>query len=390
MDNDLDVKKEVNELTEELTDKISQKTLSELKPILEETRKRLTDLEEKGKEKQKAPDEEIIKYKSFGEFAQRVAYESQDGKGFNEEKKQWDFQMDIGVLGGLLVPDRYTTNILDASRFKPIVRPKAFVLPSPFPKDSLMHIPAIAQDQAGTISDMNLTWIDEGCLKPQTEMLFEDLEMKPFECAAYWVVTNKLLRNAPMIGAFLTRKIRTSCARGEDIAFFAGNGVTQPTGFIGCSSEILVNRIGAGVIAYGDVLALYNNTIPGEEGNYVWYASPSARAAIIGMVNVAGFNIFVNGDISKGIPNTLFGIPIVFTDRCAAYGAPYDLLLTNLDYYLILDGSPLELSFSTHYLFQYNKTAFRVSFSVDGMPWLQLPILLDDGVTTVSPFIALN
>ena len=50
----------------------------------------------------------------------------------------------------------------------------------------------------------------------------------------------------------------------------------------------------------------------------------------------------------------------------------------------------IEIAASEHVNFLKNQMTWRVVERVDGQPWLDKPITLQDGASTVSPFVILN
>ena len=89
--------------------------------------------------------------------------------------------------------------------------------------------------------------------------------------------------------------------------------------------------------------------------------------------------------------NSLLGTPIVFSERSPALGSKGDLMLLNLSYYLILDGSGPFAASSEHILFLSNQTVFRISWNFQGKPWLSEPLALEGATNIqVSPFVVLN
>jgi HK97 family phage major capsid protein len=84
------------------------------------------------------------------------------------------------------------------------------------------------------------------------------------------------------------------------------------------------------------------------------------------------------------------GIPLVFVDRLPALGTKGDLCLVNLSYYLIKDGSGPFVDLSDQIRFLNDEVVFRITWHVDGKPWLTEPIGLEGSTAnTVSPFVVL-
>ena len=124
-------------------------------------------------------------------------------------------------------------------------------------------------------------------------------------------------------------------------------------------------------------------------GGAVWIANQTVLPQIINLVDAAGNSIYIQGDITKSIPSTLFGIPIIFNGRTPTLGNKGDLMLCDLSYYLIKDGSGPYFASSEHVYFTTNKTVVKMFTMVDGAPWVKSTLLLEDGSTTVSPFVVL-
>jgi HK97 family phage major capsid protein len=90
-------------------------------------------------------------------------------------------------------------------------------------------------------------------------------------------------------------------------------------------------------------------------------------------------------------PGTLMGIPVLINERSVALGTLGDIMLVDLSYYLIKDGSGPFVATSPHVHFTTNRTVIKIFWNVDGQPWLSGPIPLEGTpANTVSPFIVLN
>ena len=92
----------------------------------------------------------------------------------------------------------------------------------------------------------------------------------------------------------------------------------------------------------------------------------------------------------QALPMTLFGIPIIFTEKTPALNTEGDVILADMSYYWIGDRQDSEISASIHANFTKNQTVWRFSHRVDGQPALNNVITLSDATTTVSPFVALT
>jgi HK97 family phage major capsid protein len=97
-----------------------------------------------------------------------------------------------------------------------------------------------------------------------------------------------------------------------------------------------------------------------------------------------------NGGLQDYVPGTLFGLPVITTEKVSPLGTRGDVILLDPQLYVIGDRMQIEIAASEHVNFLKNQMTWRVVERVDGQPWLEKPITLQDAASTVSPFVILN
>lgn len=330
-------------------------------------------------------------FRDFGEFLQTVKYNPHDqslrAKEMSDKTQKRFLNMGIGANGGFIVPDQFSNQIKMVDDQAAIFRPRAQVIPAGDPPDAAITIPALDQGGAnGVYAGVQVTWIVEGAQKPETEPAFREIRLEPNEVAAHVVVTDKLLRNSAAAGALVSSLLRKAIIAAEEDAFLTGNGAGQPLGIIGHPASIQVARAGAGAIGYTDIVNMFARAKFG--GRLAWIGSQTILPQLMSMVDM-GQNLVWQPNAREGAPGSLIGIPFLLNDQSPILGAEGDLILVDLDYYLIKDGSGISISMSEHPLFTQNRTIIKAFWNVDGQPWLSTPLLARDGVSTVSPFVVL-
>jgi HK97 family phage major capsid protein len=130
--------------------------------------------------------------------------------------------------------------------------------------------------------------------------------------------------------------------------------------------------------------------IPMSLPRCAWVASVSVRPQIENMLDTGSHLVYGMGDISKGYPETLTGLPIIWSEHAAALGSETDLSLIDFSYYIIKPGTGPVINTSNDLYMLTRQTAIMMWWKVDGKSWLNLPILLRDGSTQVSPFVILD
>ena len=108
------------------------------------------------------------------------------------------------------------------------------------------------------------------------------------------------------------------------------------------------------------------------------------------MEDTAGSLIWMpNGNAINGMPGTLIGIPVLINNRSNTLGNQGDLMLCDLSYYYIKDGSGIFIASSEHVEFKKNKTLIKAFWNVDGQPAIEEP-LTDENAEEISPFVELD
>ena len=330
-------------------------------------------------------------FRGFGDFLQAVRFNPAHSaleyreRVIDSEKRV--MSMGVGAAGGFIVPEQFRETLLKIEPQAAIFRPRAQVIPAGSPPDSAITMPALDQSGVkGVYSGVTVNWIAEAGDKPVTEPSLLEVKLEPCEVAAHVVVTDKLLRNSAAAGALISSLLRKAIIAAEDVAFLRGTGVGQPAGVIGHGSTINIARAGAGLIAYADIVNMFASFMFG--GQPVWIGSQSILPQLMALADV-GNHIIWQPNARDGAPGSLMGFPLILNARSPVLGAQGDLILVDLDYYLIKDGSGIAVDMSDGYYFKNNKTIIKAWWNVDGQPWMTTPLLLEDGASTVSPFVVL-
>ena len=324
--------------------------------------------------------------KDFGDFIYTVRFNPHDSA--LEERTAAGQSMGVGAEGGFVIPPRFIPSIREVAIDQAIFRPRASVIPAGTPPDQTISFPALDQStNYGMYSGVSVSWIAEGAEKPETTAKFREISLTPNEVAASMYVTDKLLRNAPAVGAILQKLMRSAIIGAEEDAFMTGNGVGRPLGLQNSAATIDVTRAGATAIAYADLVNMMVRFKTG--GSSVWIASRTILPQLMNLKD-ANNNLIWQPNARDGLPGSVLGYPVIFNDQAPVLGQPGDLILVDLSYYLIKDGSGPAISMSEHVRFVENQTCIKIFWNVDGKCWLNTPLLQRDGVTQISPFVSLT
>lgn len=343
--------------------------------------------------------EASTQFESMGEFLAAVRFNPNDqrlnfvegvGAQTDENGLQAEMRMDNDTAGGFMVPTQLRSNIMSVAPQESLVRPRAQVIPAGSPPDAAITMPAL--DQSGTdpghmFGGMTFSWIEEGGEKPETDASLKAITLTPHEIAGFVTVTDKLLRNWQASAAFVENLMRGGVTAAEDYAFLRGNGVTQPLGAINAPAMKYINRTSANSVTYADLLEMVARLLM-RGGTPVWSMPQGALTKIATLTDPEGHYIW-KANAVDGFAGTLLGYPVRWNNRNPLLGSKGDIVLCDWSYYLIKDGSGPFVAASEHVKFTSNKTVIKIFWNVDGAPWLNGPIVEENGYE-VSPFIGLD
>jgi HK97 family phage major capsid protein len=145
-------------------------------------------------------------------------------------------------------------------------------------------------------------------------------------------------------------------------------------------------------VQFADVAWMYSKLLPVSQARAVWVFSPTVIPQLLQLKDGANRAIFISVDQGavKAPTWSLLGRPAICTEKLPALGTSGDIILIDPQLYVIGDRMQIEVAASEHVNFLKNQMTWRVVERVDGQPWLEKPVTLQDATTQVSPFVALH
>jgi len=328
-------------------------------------------------------------FENIGEFIHAVRFNQNDARlSFVEQHGvRGEQRMDTGTSGGFMVPAQFIPTLRQVDPQGSIIRPRATVLDAGNPPDAAVTMPALDQSTTNLFGGVDVQWIGEGAEKPETDAKFKEITLQPQEVAGLVTVTDKLLRNWGAASSVIEKLLRGAVIAAEEKAFFKGDGVAKPLGLLNSGALLKVNRAVSNQVAYADIANMFGSFYdPTGKGAFMY--NPRILPTLMKLKDEDGRLVWQNS-AREGAPDTLFGLPAFKNYHSPALGSLGDLVLADWANYLIKDGSGPLVSASEHVKFTSNKTVIKITWNVDGQPWLNAPLKVEDG-GTASPFIALD
>jgi HK97 family phage major capsid protein len=343
--------------------------------------------------------------KNFGDFALAVARQDTPylEKHYGSTRIDYTAKAALaeasGVTGGYVVPPQFAQQLLSLAEEQAIVRSRAFVQPMASATMMFPYLDVTTVQAGGTspfFGGIIFSWTEEAQTRTETEPQFKMLELKAHELSGYTVSSNVLLQDAAFgLEKFLFAVFARALAWYEDFAFLQGNGVGKPVGMLKCNANLGFARAGGAgtqTFTYADAAKMVSRLLPSSMQNAIWVIHPYALTALVQLADGSGRLVWVPniGGAQDKIPGTLFGRPVLISEKVPTFGTAGDINLLDPTLYVIGDRMQIEIAASQHVNFLKNQMTWRVVERVDGQPWVDKVVTLQDASSTVSPFVSLQ
>jgi HK97 family phage major capsid protein len=281
------------------------------------------------------------------------------------------YEVSSDEFGGFTVPTAVSYSMMQGILEASIVRPRATVLTT---DTQMLELPYCRDEDhsSGTVYEGIQIYFDDelGQLTASRAKLGQ-LGFKMKKMTALWHASEEIIRwGAVAMGSFMNQKYPEALAWKEDLSFINGPGGAQPLGILNSTAAISITKE-TGQVA--DTYVLENST------KQVARMKSMRRAGWLMNRNVfpqlpqfnvtagtGGTAVFVN-DASSATPQSLWGYPIIFTEKVPTLGDAGDVTLTDFaDYVIVDDANGVDMQSSIHLKFDYAQRTFRILKWVDG------------------------
>jgi HK97 family phage major capsid protein len=302
-------------------------------------------------------------------------------------------------FGGYLVPEEFRNDLLEIAINKSNIMASAMAIPMATNAINIPYIYGVDRSSGLLHGGVQFIWLDEEGQKTETRPKFGKIQLRLKKLAGLVYASDEILEDSPItLEPLLTRMFSDSLGWTLDNVFINGNGAGKPLGVLNAPCLISVDKEvnqPATTILYENILKMYARMY--NKGNAVWYANEDTFKQLSVMslaVGVGGVPVWLPAGGASGKPyDTLMGKPLIWTEHCQTLGQKGDILFTDWSQYLVgqktgADGG-MKFASSIHLKFDYDQTAFRFVFRVDGQPWWPAALTPRYSSDTLSPFVAL-
>ena len=295
--------------------------------------------------------------------------------------------------GGFLVPTEYASKIHNVSLENELVMPRAYVQPM---ASNSIKIPAmsIGDHSTALMGGFEANYVGEAGSISENSPKTRHMELTCKKLTGLLRFSAELVQDIPGGESQITNLCGKGLSWYRDKSFLKGTGAGQPLGVMRADCLITVDpEIGqtAGTIIYENLTKMMGRMFAGSFKNSVWVVHQSCIPALLQLsmaVGTGGSFIPVMSESSGEF--RMLTRPVIFTEKTETIGTKGDIMLADFSQYVVGLRGQMRLDTSIHVHFQTDELLARLIERHDGQPLWDEPLTLEDGSTTVSPFVVLG
>lgn len=292
--------------------------------------------------------------------------------------------------GGALIPPDFTTQIWERvySQENILGRTQSYTV-----SGNTMTIPANAETSRADGSRWGGVlsyWEGEAQQLTGSRPKFRNLQERLKKLAVLTYITNELLSDsATALEQYISRVAPDEIAFKTTDALINGNGAGIPLGIINDPAFIQVAKDtgqATKTISYTNVMNIYNTMWAPSRARAIWCYNQEIEPQLWQMalpVGTGGVPVFQPPGVGNGVTGSgsstpytaqLYGRPAIPLEQCPGLGSVGDLMLIDWSQYITITKGSIQSAMSIHLKFDFDETAFRWIFRLDGQGAWSAPL----------------
>jgi HK97 family phage major capsid protein len=294
--------------------------------------------------------------------------------------------------GGFLVPTEQASKIHAVSLENELVMPRCYVQPMGSNEITIPGM-SIGDHSTALFGGFTASYTAEAGTISENDPKCRAMTLQAKKLTGLIRFSSEL--NADSQGGMT--QITTLCGKGlawyRDKAFLKGTGAGEPLGILNADCLVEVDPEDgqdSDTVAYENLTKMMSRMFAGSFSNSVWICHQTTIPQLLQLtmaVGAGGSHIPVMSE-SDGVFRILTR-PVVFTEKTEPLGEKGDIMLCDLSQYVVGLRSEMRFDTSIHVHFSTDELLSRIIERHDGQPLWDEALTLEDGSTTVSPFVVL-
>lgn len=238
-------------------------------------------------------------------------------------------------------------------------------------------------------------WINEADALTGSKPKFRQVELNLQKLVGLCYATDELVQDAAQLESVITTAFGEELTFKLEDAILNGTGAGQPLGVNNSGAVIAVTAAAGSGIRFTttDVLAMYARMWAPSRQNAAWFINQDLEPFLYPLTLGSGTAVqllYTPPGQNGNQYGMLLGKPVIPVEHCATAGTQGDVVLADMNQYILIDKGAPRSDSSLHVRFLNDEMTFRWIYRVDGQSWWKKPLTPKNGTNTLSPFITLT
>lgn len=295
--------------------------------------------------------------------------------------------------GGFAVPTETARQIHNVSLENELVMPRCFVQPM-ISNEQKLPAMEIGDHSTALMGGFTASYVEETGTISEANPKLRGMTLNAKKLTGLLRFSNELVADLPNGEG----QIINLCGQGlswyRDKSFLKGSGAGQPLGILNADCTIEVSAEEGqenSTIMYENLTNMLARMFAGSFKNSVWVCHQSTIPQLLQLsiaVGTGGSHIPVMKESDGQF--YILTRPVIFTEKTETLGSKGDIMLADFSQYAVGLRQGMRFDTSIHVGFTSDELYARLIERHDGQPLWDEPLTLEDGSTTVSPFVVLE
>jgi HK97 family phage major capsid protein/HK97 family phage prohead protease len=336
-----------------------------------------------------------LAFRHPGEFVQATVRACQaGGTAYHDPRLIRASGLSAGVAseGGFLVSEQFIMQVI-YNEYGSVLAPMCSKFTLESGEAPIPRVDESSRVDGSRWGGVAVYFIAEGLSMTATKPKFGQCNIRLKKLVGLCRTTDELLNDSQLLFEFLRRAFGAEFGYKIDDQIIRGTGAGQFTGILTSGTTITVSKEGgqtADTFTLQNALDMKRRLTPWSKTSAIWLMNDEVEEQLYQMeAGSGGGPVFVANH--EGRPH-LLGLPIYYMEQCSKLGDLGDVILADMNEYLLCDRGDLKESLSGHLYFTSSESALKLVYRCDGQPALSAPITPANatGTTTRSPFVTLE
>ena len=239
-------------------------------------------------------------------------------------------------------------------------------------------------------------WASEAATVAASKPKFYETRIDLEKLMAFIYITDEALEDMPFMSGLLNNAMATAANRLLEGAVVDGDGVGKPLGILHAPSLVTVDKETSQTetLTFQNIARMYGRMLPRCKAGAVWVMHPDLAEELPFLtlpIGTGGVPVYLPPTGATGTPYaTLYGKPIIETDRRHVVGSKGDIGLFDLKQYMLLRKGTVKQDMSIHVEFLTAQNCFRLQLRAGGAPKGKHAVKLKNSKVLRSPFVVLG